>query len=169
MKRFAVPALLFVGVISASGLIFACDGDRTNEKPPTGSPAAQIPPADSTVRVVLEIDAPEVREPTFQSSGLDDREKSIALAAQRAVWERCSRATGWRDGISMTGHFAWTKKGPDMANVSVDLPRKEELARGNVLWYQITFVNGKPATILANKQISADLCGLAEQHVDYPL
>lgn len=68
------------------------------------------------------------------------------------------------------GHDVFHKKGePEMVNVGVKLARKEQVARGNTLWYRVTFANGKPSTFRANKQVSADMCALLGEEEERPL
>lgn len=142
--------------------------------PPLGLDAAALPNANMPTPPRSAHDewmnASRSSEPTFKAISADAHEQAIEDAAQRAVYERCSRFAVWREGSTLDGTYTFRRAGaPEVVNVSVKLARYETVANGNTLWYRVDFVGGKPSTIRAMKDVSAQLCGLDAPDRAYPL
>lgn len=86
-----------------------------------------------------------------------------------AVYERCSKFAAFREGSALEADYVPEMgKYKAMSNVSVELADPSK-AQGNTLWYQVTFANGKPSTVAANKRVSAQLCGFERPDMALPL
>lgn len=161
---------IFVAMAMAAG---ACNNSKpatAKDKPEPGKSAPEPAPAPAeptfsseTQRRDAAQDAPDLYDGVARDVRIE-REQS----AMRALYERCSSTNAaWREGPEIEGTYVYpSKKEPGArVNVSVKLPRRDEVARGNVLFYRVDFHDGKPKRFLANKKISAELCGLDREEM----
>lgn len=151
------PVLFVFGIVCAIAAVLVVVVPRNDEEPvrPRVSDHEEAIPS-----------TPTQRDPTFRVGS------DLELAAQRAVYERCSRQHfAWREGARMTATTVYkrTPDQPDRVNVSADLPSKERVANGHTLWYMITFDGKLPVEITANKDVSARFCNLDSAERTFPL
>lgn len=163
MLTTVLPAIVLAVVIGLAGR-----RDKLTPTPPSTTtvvatePTKPAPPAK-----------PVEREPVYEEpSGLygtdaeNEAGAKVVDAAMRAVYARCSKFYAFREGSTIGGTYVFrkSKKTPERVNVEVKLASPSR-ASGNTLFYMVTFAKGEPKEITPLKQISADMCGLAEADV----
>jgi hypothetical protein len=83
-----------------------------------------------------------------------------------ALYDRLSAFAVFREGSTLRADYQNHER--EWSNVEVHLagPSKSD---GHVLWYQVFFKDGRPASFLATKDVAARLCGLPGGYVEIDL
>lgn len=139
------------------------DADKTEDR---HQDPVTPPPRPAEIRNV----SPVERAPVYRTIEADsEHDRQIEDVAMRAVYDRCSKHYVFREGSTLEGIAVAGRKHGEIVNVSVRLADPSKAA-GNTLWYQIGLDRkGVPKTITANKQISAQMCGMSSSEMPIDL
>ena len=158
----------------------ACRADSEDKR-------ADRPSMEGPSAKPIEVEAPVATNPLPPAkpniSLSSDRSVSVTAAKKKRAAERelaaANAVIGWCNwtgkiplwnvpGIEIEATFIDDRKG-NLVNVSVDHPDKEQVLQGHTLWYQVKFKGNRPATITANKEMSALACRELEADIPAPL